>query len=104
MNKRYARKARLDVVSKAVERMANEVLVKQDRNAWAVILKALAEAETGGNKHLLTIPKHSWYFAQPYLPVRSLQDLNDMYGQNLARINESYAGGTPAEAYSKGHY
>ena len=45
-NKRYARKARLDVVSKAVERMAQEVLVKQERNAWAVIMKGLAEAST----------------------------------------------------------
>ena len=45
-NKRYARKARLDVVSKAIERMANEVLVKQERNAWAVLLKALIDAQT----------------------------------------------------------
>ena len=41
--KKYARKSRLDVVSKAIERMANEVLVKQDRNAWAVALKGLAD-------------------------------------------------------------
>ncbi|NBV99977.1 MAG: hypothetical protein EBR67_10850, partial [Proteobacteria bacterium] len=34
--KRYARRGRLDVISKAVERMSNEVLVKQERNAWAV--------------------------------------------------------------------
>ena len=31
--KKYARKSRLDVVSKGIERMANEILVKQDRNA-----------------------------------------------------------------------
>ena len=43
--KKYARKSRLDVVSKSVERMANEVLVKQDRNAWAVLLKGLAEGK-----------------------------------------------------------
>ena len=30
-NKKYARKSRLDVVSKAIERMVNEVLVKQER-------------------------------------------------------------------------
>jgi len=45
-NKRYARRARLDVVSKAIERMANEVLIKQERNAWAVILKALSEGNS----------------------------------------------------------
>ena len=43
--KKYARKSRLDVVSKGIERMANEILVKQDRNAWAVALKGLAEAK-----------------------------------------------------------
>ena len=43
--KKYARKSRLDVVSKGIERMANEILVKQDRNAWAVILRGLAEAK-----------------------------------------------------------
>ena len=98
MNKRYARKARLDVVSKAVERMANEVLVKQDRNAWAVILKALAEATTDGKTHLITSQSAAGGGAPAAF---SLQDLNDMI-RRLARINESYAGGTPAEAYSKG--
>ena len=99
MNKRYARKARLDVVSKAVERMANEVLVKQDRNAWAVILKALAEASTDGKQHLLQ--SQATEGTSPAVSQFSLEDLNDCM-QRLARINESYAGGTPAEAYSKG--
>tara|TARA_R110000851_G_scaffold328434_2_gene499059 strand:+ start:24639 stop:25778 length:1140 start_codon:yes stop_codon:yes gene_type:complete len=99
MNKRYARKARLDVVSKGVERMANEILVKQDRNAWAVILKALAEASTGGNQHLLQ--SQSTAGATPAVSQFTLEDLNDCM-QRMARINESYAGGTPAEAYSKG--
>jgi len=98
MGKRYARKARLDVVSKGVERMANEVLVKQDRNAWAVILKALAEATTGGNQHLIQTSSAAGAGAPAAF---TLQDLNDMM-RRLARINESYAGGTPAEAYSKG--
>jgi hypothetical protein len=44
--KRYARKHRLDVIGKALERMAQEVLIKQERNAWAVVLRALA-ANTG---------------------------------------------------------
>ena len=46
--KRYARRARLYVVSKGIERMAQEVLVKQERNAWAVVLRALAEASSKG--------------------------------------------------------
>jgi hypothetical protein len=46
--KKYARKSRLDIVSKALERMAQEILVKQERNAWAVIMKALGEARNVG--------------------------------------------------------
>ena len=42
----YARKARLDVVSMGVNRMFQEILVKQERNAWFVIMKALGEATT----------------------------------------------------------
>ena len=40
--KKYARRSRLDVVSKALERMSQEILLKQERNAWAVILKSLS--------------------------------------------------------------
>ena len=55
--KKYARKSRLDIVSKALERMAQEVLIKQERNAWAVILKALGNANTAaltatGGRHI----------------------------------------------------
>ena len=46
--KKYARKSRLDIVSKALERMAQEILIKQERNAWAVIMKALGEARNVG--------------------------------------------------------
>jgi hypothetical protein len=98
-NKRYARRARLDVVSKAIERMANEVLVKQERNAWAVILKALAEASTkdggGGSpwQHVVKSPDSTSVF--------QLARLNEIMTR-MRRINESYAGGTPANPYSKG--
>ena len=92
MNKRYARKARLDVVSKAVERMANEVLVKQDRNAWAVILKALAEASTNSLTHVVTGTTANEF---------QLHDLNKLMTR-IRRINESFADGTPDPAYSQG--
>lgn len=51
VNKRYARRCRLPVIAKMVERIAQEVLVKQEKNAWAVLLKALAEASTAGTRH-----------------------------------------------------
>ena len=95
--KRYARRGRLDVISKAVERMSNEVLVKQERNAWAVVLKALAEARTpavGTNNgvaggHIATAATAGTF---------QLSDLNSLMTL-VKRINTSYAGGTTADSY-----
>ena len=86
MLKRYARRARLDVVSKAVERMANEVLVKQERNAWAVVLKALAEANSGAN------------VVDASGTTLTLNHLNSLLTL-VKRINTSYAGTTTADVY-----
>ncbi len=95
--KKYARKSRLDVVSKGIERMANEILVKQDRNAWAVALKGLAEAKgkwgtgnAGDNIVNQTTPG-----------AFGLADLNALMTK-MKRLNASYADGTPSAAYSKG--
>lgn len=52
--KEYARRCRLPVIAKAIERMTQEVLVKQEKNAWAVLLKALGEASTAGTLHTIT--------------------------------------------------
>lgn len=91
-NKRYARRARLDVISKALERMANEVLIKQERNAWAVILKALADAQTNGLKHVLSANVMGSF---------GLADLNSLMVRTK-RINESFSGHTPVAPYSNG--
>jgi hypothetical protein len=91
-NKKYARKSRLNIVSKALERMAQEVLVKQELNAWAVILKALAEANTNGNRHVIRANT-----AGTFLPA----DLSDLITR-IKRINTSFAGGTPANMTAEG--
>jgi len=83
--KRYARRGRLDVVSKAVERMANELLIKQERNAWAVALKTLAESGNVLNTDETTV-------------VFTLDILNRLMTQ-VKRINRSFAGGTTTDAY-----
>jgi hypothetical protein len=83
--RRYARRARLDVASKAVERMANEVLVKQERNAWAVVLKALADS---GNTTAVGSSGETF----------SLSKLNTLV-KNVKRLNKSYANGTTTSAY-----
>jgi len=98
-HKRYARKSRLDVVSKAIERMTQEVLIKQERNAWAVVLKAVAEAATkngkaasvgsaGSLRHVVDGPAAAANF--------TLADLNNLLTR-MKRVSQSFAGGTAAE-------
>ena len=100
LHKRYARKARLDVVAKAVERMSQEVLIKQERNAWAVILKALAEAKSpilgtqfdANSKHIISTAT---------VNVFSVADLNKLLNL-LQRVNSAFDGGTTTAGYSEG--
>lgn len=94
-NKKYARKSRLDVISKAIERMVNEVLIKQERNGWAVVLKALAEASTrniASGSLIHVIAGNSTFL---------LDDLNKLITR-IKRINESYSGNTAVQPYSNG--
>jgi len=90
--KRYTRRGRLDVVSKALERMSNEVLIKQERNAWAVILKALAEASTDGSGHVIDAEAANAF---------TVGDLSRLMTK-VKRINASFASGTPSDFDSKG--
>lgn len=96
-NKKYARKSRLDVVSKSISKMIQEVLVKQEKNGWSVILKALAEAYTrtlnSGLKQHVVAGANAGQF--------SLADLNTLMIQ-IKRINESFSGNTATQPYSNG--
>lgn len=93
MDKRYVRRARLDVVAAGLERMANELLVKQERNAWAVILKLLADASTSGTKHILKSTSTGNVF--------QLDDVNRLWTL-VRRLNAAYTGGTPQALQSRG--
>ena len=89
--KKYARKSRLDVISKALERMAQEVLIKQERNAWSVVLKALAESSTAvgggrGDSHILRASNKDEF---------KVHDLNRMLTM-MRRLSTSWCGHTPA--------
>jgi hypothetical protein len=94
--KKYARKSRLDVVSKALERMAQEVLIKQERNAWAVILKALANSSStnsgaANNGHILATNTESLF---------SVADISRLM-THMKRISASFANGTsdPSDSF-----
>lgn len=92
-DKNYARKTfAFNVLSKAVERMVNEILIKQERQAWATILRALGEARTDGADHIITSTVEN---------VFQLDDFNRL--KTLAkRMSPSYAGGTASNTYSNG--
>lgn len=95
--KSYARKGRLDVVALYLERMAQEMLVKQERNAWAVLLKALADGSSkngkystasGSVKHVIRTKNTAGLF--------QIADLNDVLLRNR-RVNVSWSNNTPSE-------
>ena len=84
-DKKYAAKSRLDVVSKTMTRVVQEILLKQNRMSANVIMTSLANAETNSKKHVQRT-QNPGYFV--------LQDLNEIL--TLAkRILTSWYGGTP---------
>jgi hypothetical protein len=92
MDKRYVRRARLDVVAAGLERMANDLLIKQERNAWAVILKLLADASTNSTKHVFRVGQAGTF---------QLDDMNKLWTL-VRRLNSAYTGGTPQALQSRG--
>jgi hypothetical protein len=91
-DRRYAAKSRMDVVSKTFTRMAQEILLKQEKTSANLILTALAGAKTNNKQHILTAGTNGRFL---------LDDLNRLF--TLAkRINTSYNGGTPVNRASRG--
>lgn len=89
---RNIKRGRLPVVSMALNRMAQEAMAKQERNAMLVALRALAEASTGGSLHVITAATAS---------VLQLDDFNNLITRSK-RINTAFNGGTPVMPYSRG--
>lgn len=96
--KKYARKHYLNVLSAAVERLTNETLIKQELQAWAVVLKALGEAGTT-TTNSATLSKHT--IAAGVAGTLKLDDINRLITLSK-RINHSYANGTPVAPFSRG--
>jgi hypothetical protein len=86
-DKRYAQRSRMDVISKSFTRVAQEILLKQERNSASLLLGAVSEASTKNKKHIITADT-----------VGSSQlNLND-FNRLLTlgkRINTAWTGGTP---------
>ena len=94
--KKYARKSNFNVLSRAVERMLNETLFKQELQGWAVILRALGEASTDVNG---TATKHT--VAAGTAGTFKIDDLSRLITRTK-RIEHAYTQGTPTSVYSKG--
>jgi hypothetical protein len=91
-DRRYAAKSRMDVVSKTFTRMAQEILLKQEKTSANLILTALANATTNGKDHVINAGTSGRFL---------LDDLNRLF--TLAkRINTSFSKGTPVSRSSRG--
>ena len=92
LTERNIRRGRLPVISLALNRMAQELLAKQERNAFYVVLRALGEASTNGNKHCV---------GSTTANVLQLDDFNRLITRSK-RINVAFNTGTPDKMYSNG--
>ena len=91
-DKRFAQRSRLDVVSKTFTRIAQEILLKQEKTSAVMIMTALANADTNGLKHVFRSHSKDRFL---------LADLNKLF--TLAkRINTSWTKGTPADRRGRG--
>lgn len=88
--KSYAAAGRLDVVAKTLERMAQEVLQKQEVNSATVMLSALAGAQygTSNDYQVLRATNKDTLLPKDLLRLMTL----------AARVNASWVGGTPVNA------
>ena len=91
-DRRYAAKHRMDVVAKTFTRMAQEILLKQERTSATLVMSTLAAASTNSKAHVQRSNQSGRFL---------LADLNELL--TLAkRINTSWAKGTPASGARAG--
>ena len=84
-DRRYAAKSRMDVISKTFTRMAQEILLKQERTSANLIMGALANATTNGKDHVFRATTDGSFL---------LDDFNELITR-AKRINTAWNKGTP---------
>jgi hypothetical protein len=94
-DRKYVRKARLDVVSKTFTRMAQEVMLKQTTTAFNVLATALIKGTgtgtTAGGSIIGSSAENRFVLA----------DFNNLITKSK-RINSSFSGGTPVGGIKSG--
>jgi hypothetical protein len=96
-DKRYAQRSRMDVVSKSFTRIAQEILLKQERNSAALIMGALADAKTKGRDHTIVSRDTADATAGPGAGNGTSRLILDDFNKLLTlgkRINTAWTGGT----------
>lgn len=95
-NKKYAQQSRLDIVGKTMERLAQEIMLKQERNSAALLLRALAQAKTKikgvDTSHVIRAQEPDRFI---------LHDFNRLFTL-IKRIYSSWNGGTAAGGRGRG--
>jgi len=95
-HKKFAQQSRLDVVGKTMERLAQEVMLKQERNSAAILLRALAQATTNikgvATSHIIRSQTADSFI---------LHDFNRLFTL-IKRIYSSWNGGTPDSTRARG--
>ena len=90
-DRRYAAKSRMDVVSKTFTRVAQEILLKQDRTSATLVMSSLAGATIKSSPLAGDLQVFRTVTADTVL----IDDFNKL--MTLAkRVNTSWVGGTPA--------
>jgi hypothetical protein len=90
-DRKYASRSRLDVIGKTFTRVAQEVLLKQERTSSNLLMTALAEARAGNNKFSA---RNLNVFRTTAEDVFQLNDINKLITK-AKRVNSSWSGGTP---------
>lgn len=93
-DRKYASRSRLDVIGKTFTRVAQEILLKQERTSANLVMTAAANAKTG-NDTFTAKNRHIFRTAQANRLL--LDDLNKLFTK-AKRVNASFVGGTPAGA------
>lgn len=99
MEKRVLKASKIPLVERHLERMGNEVLIKQERNAWAVIMATLAPASTAQYNTAPSAPVVNNVFRSTTAGVVQMDDFNNWITLG-DRINAAFNAGTPADMYS----
>lgn len=95
INSKYARKMRLPIIAKALQRLVQEVLLKTNYSAWSVVLAALAQAT-----HTIGGTSLGHVFASKAVGLFDMDDFNQLQTY-FRRLNSSWVGGTPVGGAGK---